>query len=407
MNENIEAYIEIVLENCEGEIVDSEKAILTLLNNDSITIALKEAYIKQLTTTIKSLSEIGEKDLWGTLLSNEVAILSVENIIEYFGDASTFDDILIQFINESSVPLDFSNVKQQYGEEIAQEFFGATIVCQKLSDKKYKEILSTFSYHYNEFAISNLSDEKFKILVDLKIARMTPKSLIFTREHYSSCCLHFIKSNVSKYADLMTQELFDPNELTAILGWDIADNLKLKLLEFMKEPISVIGLKCSFEVLAYILNNNHEKEDNPELFSSYSKWSDNLRQIIESLAVGELSKIIANPENVSIELLKKFFATSSLNSEQKINLLVSTLSMFDQNECEEIFDMLRLPSKYKDIYDKSKRPSFEVDETSQKLLPAFVEAGLIHSFEEDQSRDGYFKIRRTRPSATSLPPELL
>lgn len=367
INDNIGIYIDIVLQNSNGRITDSESVSLTILNNGSITNEQKENYIEQLVTTITSLSTVRDKGLWGILLLNEAVAYSMETVAEYFGDSATLDSILANFINGNKEPLDFSKTEDQYGEEKAQKLFEAMIICDKLSDIKYREILPTFDYNHKKFSIKGLSDTKFKIIIDTKIAQMTPESLVFIRKHYPTHCLYFIASDVSQYADLMTDNLFLLNEIEAILNWDISDSLKIKLLGFTDEPISVIGLKCSYAITSHILNENLDLDDLPELFASYDGWTDEIKQIILRLAIENISEIITSVDSVSSALLKNLFA-SSLNTDQKVDVFASSLPKFKLDECEKIFDLLKLPPEYKKISDRSKRPSFEANDTNQKLL---------------------------------------
>ena len=407
LSNNISEYIEIVLDNSDGEINDTESVAISVLNNETITDEQKTAYIEQLTITITSISKVDNTDLWEALLSNRIAAYSTENVFEYFGDGTELDVTLIDFIDSCEEKLDFSSAKNQYGDEKSKNLFSAILKGNNLSDKKYREILPTLDFFYESFAMKGLSDSKFKIIVDLNIPRMTAGSLTFIREHYSSQHLYFIACKVQLYADLMTAELFVLSELETILSWDIADNIKIKLLGFTDAAISAIGLKCSPAIKAHILNNNLESNDLPGLFASYDDWTDNVKEIIFKQAIGAVTEITADPDDASASLLKQLLASSSLNAGQKIDLFAASISKFSQEECEEIFDILELPSTYKNIYDRNKRPGFEINSTSTKLLSAFAKEKIIYEFEEDSNRSGYYKIRRTKPIPKILPIELL
>lgn len=407
LNEHIEEYVEVILESSDAQITDVESVALSILNNEGVTNDQKVSYIEQLTTTIAALSDVDDKDLWGTLLSNEIAVYSAENMIEYLGDGTVLDDVLIAFIDGNDEPLEFSTVKKQHNEETLKRLFRATLKCNALSNEKYREILSAVNYYYEAFSTDGLSGEKFEISVDLNIPRMTSESLAFIREHYPVQRLYFIAHHVEAYASQMTAELLDLEELTEILSWDITDSTKIELLAFTSAPLSVMGLNYTPAVTSHILNNNLTQEDIPKLFASYKEWTDDVKQIIEKLAIGRIAGIIAEPADVSAALLLRLLTSENLNSTHKTDLFASSLSKFSPDECFEIFDALELPHDYKKIFDTSKRPSFEVNAMNQKLLTAFADENIIYSFEEDQNRAGYYKIRRTKPISKTLPLELL
>ena len=406
LNKNIKSYFDVVLEISGGQITDAENVVLCVLNNEEIANEQKISYIEQLTTTITSLAEVINKDLWSTLLKNRVAAYSVENVIEYFGDSTTLDIALVDFINGEETPLDFSEMQDQYGKEKAKNLFGAIIICNNLSNRKYQEILTAFGYGYNEFAIDGISEEKMQIIFDANIVRMTKESLVFIREHYKSKCLYFIKKRIEKYAEIMTLDLFDLSELREILAWDVADELKISLLDFTKEQLSVTNTSYTPSVTAYILKNNLNPEDRPKLFASYDKWAADVKEVIVELAINKIADIIADSSHVSVTLLKILLGSLNLNQNEKIDLFTSSLSRLDKDDCNEIIDILELP-EYKKLFEPRKRPSFEVSDTSKKMLTAFANENIIHSFEEDTDKPGYYKINRHKAVSKTLPSELL
>lgn len=63
-------------------------------------------------------------------------------------------------------------------------------------------------------------------------------------------------------------------------------------------------------------------------------------------------------------------------------------------------------TNYVRIFDERSRPKFEISSESKKVLGAFQKKGLIYGYEEDQNKEGYYKIVRTKP-AKPLAQELL
>jgi len=84
ISENISAYVEIVLSNCNGKISDEEGIVISLLNNTNIEPDRKESYINVLSTVIKDITSIEEPGLWPISLDLEVVAFSESNFINYF-----------------------------------------------------------------------------------------------------------------------------------------------------------------------------------------------------------------------------------------------------------------------------------------------------------------------------------
>jgi len=407
VKQNIRIYLDVILSNSNGMINDNENVALLILNDDeTISIEQKTLYIESLLTTITSIAEVKDASLWGTLLNNRLVLYSGENVIEYFGNSKLLDSTIVEFINNGESTLNFSDSKNVYGDEKIEKLFDASIVCNELSNLKYKEIVTSLGFWYDTFDVAGISVEKLRILIDEKIVRMNVETLTFMRDNYSSQILYFIEKSINEYADIITIETFDLNELVAILSWECADDIKIKLLSLTKEPLTILEKGYSSTVNEYILTNNLDANDLPSLFVSYEKWDSILQKIICSLAIKNIDRILANIKKVSVELLRAIIGLDDLNSNKKIDILLSLMPNLDKNTCKEFLSLLGLSDHLK-LFEPRSRPKFKVDTTNEKLLTAFKENNWIHDFQEDQERTGFYKIIRQKPTTKPLPSELL
>ena len=403
---NICNYIEVVLSNSNDEINDDENVALLILNNETIFTDQKNAYIELLQTPITSIIDVNDKNLWRSLLNNRLARYSEENIIEYFGDNDSLEPTLISFINSGESPLDFSEIENNYGDEKAKKFFDASIISNELSNHKYNEILTSLGYFYELFDVGGISDEKLRIIIDERIVPMNLDTLLFIREHYSSQVLYYIGKNINEYANSITSEAFVLDEVVEILLWDIADDIKTRLLGFTSERLSILNKGYSIAVNAHILKNNLNPDDLSHLFATYEVWEHELQQIIHGIAINNIELIIAESMDVSSKLLKTLFALSDLEYSLKVNLFISSLPSLNEEICKEYLDLLDL-SEYKKLFETRSRPKFEINTTNERLLTAFKNNNWIHDFQEDQGKEGYYKIIRSRTTLISSSLELL
>ncbi|MDE5415725.1 YobI family P-loop NTPase [Alkalihalobacterium chitinilyticum] len=387
-------YIDVVLSNSRSVIKDDEKVALLILNNETITGDQKNAYMELLRTTITSIIDINDRSLWSSLLHNRLAKYSEENIIEYFRDSKSLEPTLIEFINSDESMLNFSEVRNNYGSEEAEKFFDATIISNKLGNLKYREILTSLGFSYNYFNINEISDEKLRILIDENIVPMNLDNLLFIRENYKNQVIYFIEKNSNEYANTITSEVFVLDEVVEVLSWDVDDDIKIRLLGYTSERLSILNKGYSTAVNEIILKNNLDPNDLSHLFGTYEALNDVIQKVILDLATKRITLIISEPNSVSDELLKTLFESGGLEYRLKVDLFISLLPYLEEEVCKEYLDLLDL-AEYNKIFRYRTRPSFEINTINERLLTAFKDNNLIRDFQEDQGKEGYYKIIRS------------
>ncbi|HGZ2718937.1 TPA: hypothetical protein ACOIAU_004048, partial [Clostridioides difficile] len=168
-----------------------------------------------------------------------MAIYSIENIIEYYKEYG-LSNVLIKFINRGLGQLNFTEISNYYENDLIEKFFNDCVNCDDLTNVKYKEILISLGCIYDIFDVKGISNEKFSILVEEKIIQMSLENLRFIRVNYPDGIMNFIRKNIMEYVKILTDESFILDELIEILSWDIEDEIKIQLLRFTDEAISII-----------------------------------------------------------------------------------------------------------------------------------------------------------------------
>lgn len=395
VNNHISDYLDMVLSSCDGSIVDDEAIVLSVLNNEGISDEQKGQYINALQTFVTSLSEVESESLWSSLLDKDRAVCSEENIVSYFEHVDGLDKTLIEFINRTDVELNFQNIN--IDDELKNKLFESIVICNNLLNDKYEKLICSLNHFYKtSFSVSNIAGDKFKILVDKNIICMSITQLNFIRDNYSQQLSYYIDKNIRAYIELMTIDDFILDEAISILSWQVDDDLKVKLLEFVKTPLAIHGKNYPQVVNDYILANNFKPDELLILTSSYKTWGTSTQSLILSRAIQNISALIASPNDVSEPLLKKLFVAEGLNIQNKIALLIASLSGKDLSKttCKEYLDLLGL-SEFSKILGRGK-PKIEVDSTNQSLLIALRDNNFFSDFEVDDENPTYYKITRRR-----------
>lgn len=402
VNQNINEYFNVILKMCNGTICDDENIVVAVLNSTDLSKEHKYSYISVLQTTIESIKEIQDSSLWSLLLDVDVIKYSKQNIIDYFA-VIKLDKSVIAYINKCNINLDFSELEDS--SETKEALFDGVIVCNTIENSKYRQILVSLDFYYQDFTISDIDDDKISILIDTSIIRMTSKTLQFIRTNYPNKNLEFINKNIETYVGIMDSQLFSQKELLEILSLKINDDLKIELLGFSNDKISIIGMNYSSEICLYILNNNFMVSDLNDLFVTFEQWNEAIRAKIFDYAISYITIIIDNPNPVSGKLKSALLHSDNLNRNLKIDLLIAMMPTLNDSNIKENLVLLDL-ADYLKIYDIRSRPKFEINEENEKLLTAFKEKDLIYNYEECSEKAGYYKIIRTKPVTKSSPKEL-
>lgn len=399
INNNMPEYVDVLLHECNGRILDDECVAVALLNCTDISKSQKEDYIKSLITPLHTLSSVTDHSIWAALLGTSILIRSEQNVLDYFCVADEFDSALISFINSGNHLLDFSSVDISLTEEQSSSLFSKTIVCNEILDSQYASILNSLHRYYEAFCIPNIHESKVNILILNNIIRMNPDTLRYMRTEYPAVISAFIKKNIDEYASMMTPDLFIQSELLEILPWDISDAIKLKLLEYSDDEISIVGKNYSTQVCVYILTHNLAQEDMSVLYKSYSEQQAEIQEIVFKIAKENIEDIILAPNTAATSLKERILIDSDLALEKRILLFVAMLPHIEQTEACKYLSALNL-HEYVRIFDSHSKPKFEITQQNESILGAFRKKGWIFEYVEDESRPGFYKIRRREPRKT-------
>lgn len=396
ISNNMPQYVDILLQECTGKITDDECVAIDLLNCTDISKSQKVKYIKSLITPLHALSAIKDHSIWAALLNTDILIRSEQNVLDYFCIEDELDAELISFINSANHLLNFSSENVSITDDQRISLFSKTIVCNEILDAQYAGILNSLNRYYETFNIPNITESKVNILIRDNIIRMNPDTLKYVRTEYPAVISFFIKKNIAEYESMMSPDLFIQSELLEILSWDIADTIKLKLLEYSDDEISIIGKNYSTQVCVYILTNNLSQEDMSVLYKSYSDQPAEIQKTILENAMTNIEDIILDPNAAATSLKERILIDSDLAFEKRVKLFIAMLPSMGQAEACKYLSALNL-HEYVRIFDSHSKPKFEMSQQNETILDAFKHKGWIFEYLEDESRPDFYKIRRREP----------
>ncbi|MFV0541465.1 MAG: hypothetical protein ACK5MZ_09560, partial [Aestuariibaculum sp.] len=140
IEQNINEYIKIVLENCEGSIRDDEQNVLNIINNDNVSDDNMLSYIEMLETKITKVNKFKYPSYYPYLIKNNIVKYSEENIYQFYSNRNEykeeFKENWIVFINSNDWKVDFAKIKTEHNSEEFEELRNEMITMNEISDDK-------------------------------------------------------------------------------------------------------------------------------------------------------------------------------------------------------------------------------------------------------------------------------
>lgn len=380
---NLNQFINEVLNCYQEEIADDENVILHVLNDSTLDVEYKVEYINKLSTKINSLEKIKDISLWQHLMDNEIVVYSEKNVLVYFfTKEKMYDASLIKFVNKyvTSFAIEDNLIEKEYGEGAPSVFFTATVLCADMDDDKYEIILRAMGRYYESFSYKNISPNKIKILIKLKVIHMSLDGLLFMRKNYPNQVIDYIKENCKEYVESTIDEKnFLLDEAIVLLNTDVEIKYKLRLLEYTNEPISIINQNYDEQVQEYILKNNLCKEDLSYLLQNFDNLTPLLQTEVELLTKENLEEICENEYPMSYGLLMRVIKDTSVENDKRLEIVSFSVHMMSNIQCKECFKTLGV-IEWIGLFD-GKRPKFQISSTNERILDAFQKNGWISKYE--------------------------
>ena len=391
---NMEDYMHIILEFCDGDIRDTEIAALELINIDVVSDQTKQCYITCLSTKISDICSIQDKKMWKHCMGESVIASREQNAFEYYAYAKSIDETLLQFVNEFETEFVFKSIiGTDNRNELIEKFAIALISSNKIDNKHYKQIVNSLVWSYEIFEITGIDSNKINLIIDAGIIIMNAKNLNFIRENYPEHTMKFVRQNIYEYIKIMDASLFVFDELIEILSWDVEDKLKLTLLDFTDDPISIIDKDYTIAVKLHILKYNRHTDDIRWLYQYYNNQLAEIKEYIYHIASESINIILENEYTLCGELHSLLIRDTSIDLHSRVELFLTRFKQYDKQSTLDELKNIGV-TEFQNIFEEKRRPKCTINKTNRAILDAFAERNWIAGYEEDEKRQGYYKLKK-------------
>lgn len=368
--------------------------LYVLLGSINVLGDIQEKYVNVLKTVISDISVIQNKKLWNEMLDKRIIKKTVPNIIHYYTEYCC-DSQLIKFINECDAGMDYSHIENEFGGEIARQFFDSVAVNNEIKTSRYQEILCNMGYGYDVYDAFDISDDKMEVLIKKDVIEMNNVGLEYIRNHYKKYTALYIDENIEAYLRIITSDNFSYEEALHILGMEIGDKEKIDLLGLTTEPISVVGKGYSSSLIKYILDNNFDEHDENELYQHFSEYEEVIQSSIYRVAKSRIANIIDNSTIVLDDnLLSELLTMSKCSMDDKIQLWAKALPNLTEETCKKHFDELGFP-ELKGIFTKRNNytKTYEDNSFIRDILYVLKKNTWIFDYYKKSDDEGYVVVK--------------
>ena len=403
IEKNIQEYIKLIIENCDGEIYDTQEAALKLINNDNISFKDRQEYSKLLQIKLKNLKDIENKELWDIFLEYEKIEYSIENILTYYFVADKkLNEVLIDFINSDTSKFEIiqESIAEQFGEESIEEIFISISSCEFIKEENYKKFLEQIELVYPKpiLEIECLSQDRIKILIELGKFEVTLENIKFLQNEFNDLLEYFIELNIEEYIEKI-EELpkLKKEKIMNLLSSNIEDKFKKELIYNFNGEISISNIECSDDIKEFIIKNKFDKSDIYFLIDNYYNFDKSIKESIKELCIKYIDVIVDDDINVNYDLLINIMSKNSIEENLRLELLMNNADNISKVQFRDAIEVTNL-DKHKKVLNNG-RPRLEVNDINRKFLEICINKNWISDFEEEE---GLYKISRSGMKISSV-----
>jgi hypothetical protein len=350
IHKKLPEYIENVFLNIEKNVHESEKIVMYLLNEDSLSPETKEAIITKELVLISDITSIPEP-LWEYIIAKLKLKCSWNNMLNIYIRTKTIVKEIATFLNLPDNYTFLSKTKMTIDTDFEEEVYNSLskdlICCTDINSDTFGEIYKSLSCHYSDFQCEELSMERLKKVIEYGLFNFTKEIHDNIRVNHKAALVFFVSKNINNFLSNISNFEVDSEDIFSFISFeDISSSKKLELIIQFDEVIS-----CNSAAYAVTLCN----------------------VIFEN----------KQPIEISDQMLRAILS-QNISQDNKIQLLLNQKKYLSLDFMKDYLDSVGAP--YDQMMRLKKRPTVSSTKLNRELLEMLKEHNLINSF--DKEKDG-------------------
>lgn len=351
VEKNIESYIQNVFLKLSDNSKEEEAYLLNLLNNEKLSIELKEKIISSEELKISNIYDLNENEVAAMLLENSKITPTWENVIDYYENIEEkIDESTLVFLNNVENVTELKKSKIPYVKEnrkLIESLSSSIILSEEIENENYNPITNSIPFSFPQtLNFIELSFEKVEILIKNRRLIFKKENYDLIKENFDKLNIKFLENYSEDYLANFDEYTIDGNDFSALIASsEFLVNQKFELIE-----------KCDESLISTIQNNIN-------LVSDF---------------------VIANTFSAISNSLLECLVTKSTNKINRIKIFNKYHSKISNSTLSEFLQSLGYP--YTDVLTLKKRPILTSNQHNFDLATILKSKGLI--LNHKQEKDG-------------------
>jgi hypothetical protein len=353
VEKNIESYIQNVFLKLSDNSKEEEAYLLNLLNNEKLSIELKEKIISSQELKISNSYDLNENEVAAMLLENSKLSPSWKNIIDYYENIEEkIDESTLIFLNNVDNVTELKKSKIPYVKEnrkLIESLSSSIILSEEIENENYNPITNSIPFSFPQtLNFIELSFEKVEILIKNRRLIFKKENYDLIRENFDKLHIKLLENYSEDYLANFDEYTIDGNDFSALItSSEFSADQKIELIE-----------KCDESLISTVQNNIN-------LVSDF---------------------VIANTFSAISNSLLECLVTKSSNKVNRIKIFNKYHSKISNSALSEFLQSLGYP--YTDVLALKKRPILTSNQHNFDLATILKTKGLIlnHKHEKDGLR---------------------
>lgn len=359
VEKNIESYIQNVFLELSDNSKEEEVYLINLLNNEKLSIELKEKIISSQELKISNIYDLNENEVAAMLLENSKITPTWENVIDYYENIEEkIDESTLVFLNNVENVIELKKSKIPYVKEnrkLIESLSSSIILSEEIENENYNPITNSIPFSFPQtLNFIELSFEKVEILIKNRKLIFKKENYDLIKENFDKLNIKFLENYSEDYLANFDEYTIDGNDFSALIASsEFLVNQKFELIE-----------KCDESLISTIQNNIN-------LVSDF---------------------VITNTFSAISNSLLECLVTKSTNKINRIKIFNKYHSKISNSTLSEFLQSLGYP--YTDVLALKKRPILTSNQHNFDLTTILKSKGLILNHKQEKDGIRIFAVHK-------------